>query len=429
MVNCKIINCNSRARINGFCCRHNTYNSDDVIPEKSKRIVGKKYIYFGKKREWDGKKFLILCDKCDFKVDNMKDYKTHYISNHTEKKDIEWFHCDQENCNYKAKLKTTLKNHKKKIHNVGIKWFLCDHENCNFKTNEKYQLNKHKQRIHNLNTKWFCCDHENCDYKTKNKYYLKIHKQRIHDISEKLKCDNCDYEAKSKIEMKNHILYYHSPDAPIFYCNEKDCTYNSKVKWYLQLHKKHTHDIGNKECVFCTKLCFKLLPYKDTEGNHKICKLCFKKVTGYKNRIEKTVVEFLRKSYNHPIISHDKTIKGETCTKYRPDVLYTSPNRIVVVEIDEHQHKWNNGSYLCEEQRMLEIQEEFGGIQTIFVRFNPDNYNVQNKKSLNLRLKFLIDFLQELESTNIENIIKVYYLFYDTDNPRISKNIKHELIQ
>lgn len=426
-----------------------------------------------------------VCDLCDYKAKMKKTLKNHYMYIHQKKEEGIWFYCDK--CDYKSRVKHCLFKHQQNKHDINTEWFFCKNENCEFKTKNKYYLKNHVRRKHEINTKIFCC--EKCDYKTKTKLELKNHNKRIHEenlVWFYCKDEKCDYKAKSDIEVKNHmkskhisiekkcnlceyvttdydrlkqhvlyvhernsdffkcdictytckymsslrdhILCYHSPEKPYFKCTIDDCLYKTKIKKDLKSHVKNFHDIGDKECNFCMCKCYKLINHEDKQGKHNICKLCFRMVTGYNNRIENVIVLYLKKNYKYPITSQDQIIKGEKCTKYRPDILYTSPNRVVIVEIDENQHKWNNGSYNCEEKRMLEIQEEFGGIQTIFIRFNPDKYKSYINKTISQRKKVLLKTLLELETRKIDTLMYVIYMFYDNDNPLIVKNIKHEFI-
>ena len=74
------------------------------------------------------------------------------------------------------------------------------------------------------------------------------------------------------------------------------------------------------------------------------------------------------------MLVQDATVKGEACLKYRPDIMYASENLVIYVEIDEHQHKYGNGSYQCDEKRMSDLYDETPGKLVVFVRYNPPTY-------------------------------------------------------
>jgi len=58
-------------------------------------------------------------------------------------------------------------------------------------------------------------------------------------------------------------------------------------------------------------------------------------------------------------MSKDSIPEG-SCSKYRPDFVIDYDTFIVIVEVDEHQHK----SYACECEisRMRQLHQDFGGI-------------------------------------------------------------------
>ena len=477
---CKIEGCSTKRVKNGLCTRHLKYPDDDIIPEEKDRIIGKGYKYFGKIQYWNGTEFYFKCDQCNFETIKNKNLTKHIKRVHDKNiKIIKCYKCNyktkikddlikhnkrmhNENiekcfqcniCDYKTKLKEDLQIHAKRVHNESNELIFCElcnfktttefnlinhkkmmHENiilikcdkCDFTSKTKFGLERHNERIHIEKNKVFKCNI--CKYQTKIQYDLASHKKRIHsDII--LKCNECKFECKNSISLKYHVLSNHNNDAIVFYCSEKECTFNTKIKQYLSNHLKHAHDIGKNDCNFCFKKCYKLNDHTDNNGSHKICKECYKKITGYRNKKEKTVVEFLKKNYHQYMVSNDKIIRGDICTKYRPDVLYTSPNRIIIIEIDEYQHLSDINQYDCEEKRLTKIQEEFGGIQTVFIRFNPDEYITNGKnKNLKLRLKELLEFLNELENTELDNVINLYYMYYNEDNEKLAKNISYELI-
>ena len=67
----------------------------------------------------------------------------------------------------------------------------------------------------------------------------------------------------------------------------------------------------------------------------------------------------------------DKPVEGG-CTRYRPDILIDFGSHIVIIEIDEFRHT----NYVCEQKRMVDLYEDMGYRNTVFVRFNPDGYQL-----------------------------------------------------
>jgi hypothetical protein len=116
--------------------------------------------------------------------------------------------------------------------------------------------------------------------------------------------------------------------------------------------------------------------------------------------------------------STDKTIDSGACGKERPDRVYDFGDKIVILECDEHQHKDRN--CLCEQVRMINISQSFGGIPTYFIRWNPDIYIPKNTKkkqeSINKRHKLCGDLIENIKENRItipSSFISAIYLYYD----------------
>ncbi len=58
----------------------------------------------------------------------------------------------------------------------------------------------------------------------------------------------------------------------------------------------------------------------------------------------------------------------------KPDVLIDMGEWVVVVEVDEGQHKQDSYKTSCENKRTMQIFDDLGRRPTVFIRFNPDNY-------------------------------------------------------
>lgn len=87
----------------------------------------------------------------------------------------------------------------------------------------------------------------------------------------------------------------------------------------------------------------------------------------------------------------------------------------IIIEVDENQHE----SYPCECEivRMINIQQGFGGVPVIFIRFNPDPYADNNGnliKTYRGREKKLLQVLKDIDNYEIiEEMLSVIYLYYD----------------
>lgn len=70
----------------------------------------------------------------------------------------------------------------------------------------------------------------------------------------------------------------------------------------------------------------------------------------------------------------DKRLEETACGFYRPDFVFDAGTHVVVVEVDEDQHKAYDPA--CENKRMMDIFNSFGGVPVVFLRWNPDAFTV-----------------------------------------------------
>ncbi|GMH85675.1 hypothetical protein TL16_g10306 [Triparma laevis f. inornata] len=63
---------------------------------------------------------------------------------------VVWFPCSEDNCDYRAKLKGSLKRHKQNVHKIGVVWHQYDL--CEFKTKTgPYQIKAHQKNTNKMN--------------------------------------------------------------------------------------------------------------------------------------------------------------------------------------------------------------------------------------------------------------------------------------
>ena len=187
------------------------------------------------------------------------------------------------------------------------------------------------------------------------------------------------------------------------------------------------HNIGDKQCDFCVKNVCKLTTYTDTQGDHEICRKCFNKVTGRDSRVEIRMSDYLDKHFGTEyLIGSDQRIYGDACQKYRPDKLYASPNLVLHIECDEHQHS-GHYNYSYKKKRISDIYDEFPGKQYVIIRWNPHKYNdpeLRKRPNIEERLKLLLQLMNRSVEIPYPHQIYIFYMFYDTDNDAIAQNIQ-----
>ena len=125
---------------------------------------------------------------------------------------------------------------------------------------------------------------------------------------------------------------------------------------------------------------------------------------------------------------------------YKPDLRVELDDRIIIVEVDENQHKYYGA--LAETNRILKICNEVYSKDVLFIRFNPDEYMhedkyisgcweydenkkpvIKNQIEWDYRLKMLKATIEECIQCKTQEKIDLIYLFYSN----INKNILHAI--
>jgi hypothetical protein len=117
-------------------------------------------------------------------------------------------------------------------------------------------------------------------------------------------------------------------------------------------------------------------------------------------------------------------IIDSTCTKRRPDFVYHCGTFVVIVEVDEGQHKsYTNCGQTPEEKkkgenrRMVEISQIFQGIPVVWIRYNPDTFKDNMNKTAKIptqkRHETLVQWIKKAIRMTWSNGIHVKHLFYD----------------
>jgi len=96
-------------------------------------------------------------------------------------------------------------------------------------------------------------------------------------------------------------------------------------------------------------------------------------------------------------LSTDKIVDGGACGKERPDRIFDFGDKIVILECDEFQHK--ERACECEQTRMINIGQSFGGLPVYFIRWNPDNYKTKGScESISKRHKLVSALLKDIQN-------------------------------
>ena len=386
------------------------------------------------------------CDQegCTYKAKVDASVREHQSNIHDIK--VDWYECSYRNCEYKAKVESSIKKHLSNIHDIGVKWYRCPEKECEYKAKANGSIKRHLVDFHDIGVKWYRCPEKECEYKAKRGTTLKSHLAYVHNINAKwYKCDQdgCKYKAKDNGSIKQHLAHIHDIGVTWHSCNQDGCEHKTKQKGALKQHITLIHDIGDNKCDFCYLHKKSSIQYKDQQGSHRICRTCFKSVTGKNSRIEVVWSNYLDERLGDEYLSgSDKSLRSlGGCLLYRPDKIYIGINLVEIDECDEKQHK--GAGYTCEEKRISDIYGESGivGKQMVVIRTNPHAYKVEmngklanplkgtvpsQKERFELHAKLKL-YLRE-HHLKLADKIHIYYLFYSPDNEVLSRNIPYSLI-
>jgi hypothetical protein len=145
---------------------------------------------------------------------------------------------------------------------------------------------------------------------------------------------------------------------------------------------------------------------------------------------EHLVRDRLKEEFKETItMRFDKIIEGG-CSNKRPDIAIDFGSHCLMIEIDENRHM----NYECEQKRMMQLYEDIGFRNIVFLRFNPDGYQEGDKKycspfeytptgavhvdmtEFNRRMEQLMVYIRMHQSEPTEPFT-VEYLFYG--NPTV----------
>lgn len=297
---------------------------------------------------------------------------------------------------------------------VNVRERPCEHEGC---------LKKPFYNLPTENRGRFCASH-----KTDEMVNVLSDSCRNEDCNKRANFNNYGQMAKfCSVHKENGMI-----DVKTRRCEYENCmtvpVFNlpgTKRGVLCSNHKKDgMEDVKNKRCK--THLCGIILA--GTTANKEYCARCAAYIfpdekRGYFKTREMKLKECLTVQYPEKTIVHDKRVE---CHLYRPDFVFDMGSHVIVIELDENQHKKYDTS--CDNKRLMSIFHGLGSRPMVMIRFNPDKYDStpgcfkkdgqlsgQGKewKLRTEKLKSRIDFWI---SSQPEREITMEHLFFDSTN-------------
>jgi hypothetical protein len=293
---------------------------------------------------------------------------------------------------------------------------------------------------------------DNKDNKDLEKMYCKLHCQQIFGVTVRVYSEGCEFKGCTIErpcynfigENKGRFCVEHKIDGMIDIssarCKQEGCdkqpTYNySEFKYgvYCVSHcKPGMENVTGKKCI--GEGCYTIPYYHNRQKYKGYCLRCFIRTfpdepisKNYKTK-ELAVVDFVKHAFPDWTYSCDKKVQ-DGCSRRRPDIFVDFGEYVIVVEIDEGEHCKYDSS--CENKRLMELSQDIAHRPMVIIRFNPDDYKIQNKKirscwSFNKlgiaivadeiqwhkRLIVLKETIDKYSKMGTEKTIEVVHLFY-----------------
>lgn len=403
---CQFLNCKKIPNFNfegetlaKFCCQHKEANMINIKTKKCNFQSCKKIPNFNFEGEITGK----------------------FCSEHKEPNMIDIKHktCLFQNCKRQPAFNFEGEKHRKfcsdhKLPNmVNIK-----HKKCNFLNCKKLPIFNFKDELIPI----FCNEHKKND---------------MIDIKHS-KCNICKIRANYNLPgMMPNFCSKHKKEGmisnPTKRCTSKDCketaTHGIKSQLFCETHAPKDHyNLCERKCTNPKCPEPNRLDILNKEGLCVTFCSLIKQDQMMKKHIKKKE-EFIGKLLEEEVkqeLSHRDEVIDSSCSKNRPDFVYDCGAYFVIIEVDEHQHKSykNCGTtkderHKMENKRMFMIFQSFGGPKTIFIRYNPDSFCVNNKVVTvgdKKRHECLLRWVKHYIKNGSENSLEVKYLFYDDYN-------------
>lgn len=297
--------------------------------------------------------------------------------------------CDFPDCDYTATTSSSLIIHKRR--HVGEKPYCCNFIDCKKSFVDKGSLRKHL-RIHN-DEKPHICDFPGCNFKFSESGALTNHK-RTHTGEKPYACNfpDCDYAAAQLSTLLIHQRI-HTGEKP-FVCDYPECDYASTQSGHLLYHKNALHSFeGIRKHKIQEQWIAKILEENNIKFKREHC-------------IDFTCFEDADKSYARVdfILDHCK-------------------GGIMILEIDENQHRFGEYSVFCDIARMTKIIESLtligNNLPTLFIRLNSNGFQVNGRTTKCLkrdRAERLVNLIKNFKFSEDSPPFQIQYMYYDIIN-------------
>jgi hypothetical protein len=315
---------------------------------------------------------------------------------------------------------------------VDVKHKLCEHDDCTTRPTYDYKDGKGRfckghKLDHMIDITHKYCEHDECfiranyDIKGGNGRFCSKHKLTdMIDIANSYCIVNgCSVRARygkpgqfvSHCTLHREISMIKQSNAKCSECDEYAIWGEHYIPLHCDQHKlENEQNLVEHNCVSCG-----LLNVLDKDNKCEHCNpLSWKKIKLIKQNALMSYLDSVQLYGN----STDKIIDSGTCGLERPDRVFDFNDKIIILECDEHQHQ--ERICVCEQTRMVNIGQSFGGLPVYFIRFNPDHYTPHHKKiseeSITKRHQVCAEFIKNIKDNRIllpSALVSVIYMYFN----------------
>ena len=267
----------------------------------------------------------------------------------------------------------------------------------------------------------FSCDQ--CSYSTRWKGTLVVH-QRTHSGDRPYKCTECDAAFKTTSQLVLHTRI-HTGEKP-YKCKQCDAAFTQCAQ--LVVHTRiHTGTRPYKCTEFDAAFTQKhsLLKHQRTHTPEYAAK---------RKRQEERVRKVLSDAGYHFKSEHHIDFKCSGAGTFaRIDALMQYNGGVVMLEVDEDQHKFGDYSVGCDMKRMANVMETLAlsgnTLPVYWIRYNPGAYTLDGTRCKRSRASREQMLLEALSSVDFSKPFWVHYMFYDCDGGQLAIHAQPEYNQ
>jgi len=246
-----------------------------------------------------------------------------------------------------------------------------------------------------------------------------IHKEpNMVDVKSR-RCEECQFIAKygKPGSQRSHCTKHRKPGmitlprARCLVCRNPAFYGIDLIPRRCETHKlSGDQNLIERECISC-----KLVMVLDKDDR---CEFCNPRIIETNRLAKQNALMAYLDYYGLTGESTDSIVNNGDCGRERPDRVFDFGDKIVILECDEHQHK--DRQCICEQTRMVNISQGYGGLPVYFIRWNPDSYapDVVTKKQepVEKRHKIVCEYIRDIRRNKValpSGLLSVIYMFHD----------------